>query len=245
MGLQRGERRMKSLRDVLGSKRFYGPEGRRITAGYLSNLGKLKGGKTVKWEMTGMQLALARMRRLNEIGKDLVPIWADILTEFKANMRANFKARLSPDTPPERWAKLSKSYASYKADKGARRIADLQYSGRLKWAVYGGPGWFESIKPTVLHFGIRGIPYAAIHENGGKINVPAQTPTQKQRSYFWAQFKNTGDSMWKAMALKDKIKAHTVTMPQRNYFLTKQGKLPMAVVNYMVARIEDEFTGVA
>ena len=40
------------------------------------------------------------------------------------------------------------------------------------------------------------VPYAAIHNEGGKITV-----TGKMKKFFWAKFKETGEVGWKYMAL--------------------------------------------
>ncbi len=58
-----------------------------------------------------------------------------------------------------------------------------------------------------------GVPYAGIHEHGG-FTHPRVTP--KSRSFFWAKFYETGDPMWKAMALSKKRK-FTVPIPKRSY----------------------------
>ena len=49
--------------------------------------------------------------------------------------------------------------------------------------------------------------YAAVHEYGGSFPV-----TDKQRGFFWAKHMETGDDMWKALALST-----TYTIPPRPY----------------------------
>lgn len=58
-----------------------------------------------------------------------------------------------------------------------------------------------------------GVPYAAIHNNGGTITV---TVTEKMRRYFWYMYKKTGDAHWKYAALtkKDKFIIH---IPKRQF----------------------------
>ncbi|MBP5365005.1 MAG: phage morphogenesis protein [Bacteroidales bacterium] len=41
------------------------------------------------------------------------------------------------------------------------------------------------------------LPYAALHNNGGRIVVSA-----KMKKFFWAQYSKSKQSQWKAMALK-------------------------------------------
>lgn len=57
------------------------------------------------------------------------------------------------------------------------------------------------------------VPHARIHEKGG-FTHPRVTP--KSRAFFWAKFYETGDPMWKAMALSRK-RRFTVPMPKRSY----------------------------
>lgn len=51
-------------------------------------------------------------------------------------------------------------------------------------------------------------PYTAAHEFG----LPDQAITPRQRAFFWAQYADTGEDMWKALALSD-----TYTIPARPY----------------------------
>jgi phage gpG-like protein len=53
-----------------------------------------------------------------------------------------------------------------------------------------------------------GIPYAAIHEFGGKIEIPEITPVKAQALHFFAGG---------AEIFAKKVAAHTVTMPERSY----------------------------
>lgn len=45
-----------------------------------------------------------------------------------------------------------------------------------------------------------GVVYAATHEFGDRRQV-----TARQRRFFWAMFADTGDDMWRAMALTDEL----------------------------------------
>jgi len=51
------------------------------------------------------------------------------------------------------------------------------------------------------------VQYAAVHEYGGTFVI-----TEKQRAFFWAKFAETGDDMWKALAL-----SYSYTIPTRPY----------------------------
>jgi phage gpG-like protein len=50
--------------------------------------------------------------------------------------------------------------------------------------------------------------YAAVQEYGGTFNI-----TPRQRAFFWAKWYETGDTMWKALALSS-----SYTIPARPYF---------------------------
>ncbi|MCO5253619.1 MAG: phage virion morphogenesis protein [Bacteroidetes bacterium] len=57
------------------------------------------------------------------------------------------------------------------------------------------------------------LPYAAIHNNGGKFSVRV---TPKMRKYFWAMYKATGQERWKFMALTKK-KRLPIRIPERKF----------------------------
>lgn len=58
-----------------------------------------------------------------------------------------------------------------------------------------------------------GLPYAAIHNNGGDITV---TVTEKMRKFFWAMYMKTNNEKWKWMALtqKEQMRIH---IPKRQF----------------------------
>lgn len=55
--------------------------------------------------------------------------------------------------------------------------------------------------------------YAKIHNEGGVINIPV---TAKMRKFFWYKYKETGNGMYKGMALTKKTH-FTVTIPKRQF----------------------------
>uniref|UniRef100_UPI0039A5CF5B phage virion morphogenesis protein n=1 Tax=Ornithobacterium rhinotracheale TaxID=28251 RepID=UPI0039A5CF5B len=63
-----------------------------------------------------------------------------------------------------------------------------------------------------------GIPYAAIHNEGGNITIPV---TQKMRKYFWAMHKKTGEEFYKNMALTKKEELH-IHISKRQYIGTSK-----------------------
>lgn len=54
------------------------------------------------------------------------------------------------------------------------------------------------------------MPYASIHNEGGKITV-----TAKMKRFFWYKYKQTKDEAWKRMALMKTGKA--IEMPERRF----------------------------
>jgi len=81
----------------------------------------------------------------------------------------------------------------------------LAVSSKLRRSIKGGA--------ETLADGVRfssSVPYAAIHNEGGKITV-----TAKMKKFFWAKFKQTGEVGWKYMALM-KVGA-VITIPQRQF----------------------------
>lgn len=71
-------------------------------------------------------------------------------------------------------------------------------------------------KPTMSRIAIsagKGVPYAAIHNAGGTINVRV---TDKMRKFFWAMWYRTEDKQWKYMALTKKS-SFMIRIPKRQY----------------------------
>ncbi|WP_166964640.1 phage virion morphogenesis protein [Yeosuana marina] len=56
-------------------------------------------------------------------------------------------------------------------------------------------------------------PYAAIHNEGGILNIPI---TERSRKFFWVMFKATGNEKWKWMALTKKDR-FTIKIDKRQY----------------------------
>lgn len=59
----------------------------------------------------------------------------------------------------------------------------------------------------------QGLPYAAIHNEGGILNIPI---TERSRKFFWMMFKKTNDEKWKYMAITKKERM-TVRIPKRQF----------------------------
>lgn len=73
----------------------------------------------------------------------------------------------------------------------------------------------------------KGFVYAAIHQFGGETHPRV---TVKSRAFFWAKFFETGNVMWKAMALKYKVGDRMeIRIPARPYLVW----IPEEVERYM------------
>lgn len=127
---------------------------------------KIYKGRLYKMKIKRYNETLNKLKKMKEKGISLVPIMEKTVEAFKANMKADFRARQTPNEPPIRWTKLSKKYANWKFKKYGRKIADLVLTGSLKRAVDGGIGWYQVIGNNRAEFGISGIPYAAAHQYG-------------------------------------------------------------------------------
>lgn len=79
----------------------------------------------------------------------------------------------------------------------------LMQSGKLRRSIQ------ATVGSTSVTF-TSSEPYAAIHNEGGKIKV-----TEKMRKYFWAKYAETKDEQWKWLALK-KV-GSTLTIPERRF----------------------------
>ncbi|RMF46261.1 MAG: hypothetical protein D6751_05455 [Deltaproteobacteria bacterium] len=111
------------------------------------------------------------------------------------------------DTRFRRWAPRQDP------DQG-RAILIGKGSGRLRRSLRlrTGSDWWE-VRTDV--------PYAKIHNEGGTIR---QVPTPRQRKFFWARYKRTGDAKWKRFALAKELR---ITIPQRQFMdIPGQGLSP-------------------
>jgi len=90
--------------------------------------------------------------------------------------------------------------------EGKRKRGILIGSTKLKRSI-----GIVRASPSEVMIAAKGIDYAQIHNEGGKIN---QTVTNKQRAFFWAKFKATGNELWKRMALATKLE---INIPKRQF----------------------------
>lgn len=96
--------------------------------------------------------------------------------------------------------------------KGAQEIVWQAQQNVMKQGLYDTMALHDSIQPRkVNQYTVDievGVVYGAVHEYG----LERQVITDRQRRFFWAKFAETGDDMWKALAL-----SVTYTIPARPY----------------------------
>ena len=77
-----------------------------------------------------------------------------------------------------------------------------------------------------------GLPYAAIHNEGGTINIVL---TERMRKYFWYMFKKTQDDKYKWMALSKKER-FSIHIPKRQ-FIGESDTLNKRIDKMMIKQI--------
>ena len=94
---------------------------------------------------------------------------------------------------------------------GADVIAD-HVRDNIRTTLYNTGALHDSVKAEIVNINTAAITvnrvYAAAHEYG----LDRQPITARQRAFFWAKFSETGNPMWKALAL-----SRTYTIPARPY----------------------------
>lgn len=97
--------------------------------------------------------------------------------------------------------------------RGAEELAEEVKDHILQQGLVDEGTMYDSVKPYKVNQYSAGVevdtPYAAVHEFG----LEHQIATAKQIRFFWAKYAETGDEMWKALALKG-----WYTIPARPYF---------------------------
>lgn len=93
-----------------------------------------------------------------------------------------------------------------KFNNGNQRKAVLTQSSRLKKSVA-----IIRASSSEIVIGTRGVNYGNIHNEGGTIR---QTVTNKQRAFFWAKYKASGNELYKRMAMSTKLE---IRIPRRKF----------------------------
>lgn len=128
--------------------------------------------------------------------------------------KRNFQAQGFVDQPFKKWPQRKNP-----RDKGR---AILVKSGKLRRAI-------KPLKITekIVVVGIgEHIPYAALHNSGGKIKV-----TPKMRRFFWAKYRETQDEYYKNLALTQK---QYLIMPKRQFI--GESKALYVAIDRMIAK---------
>lgn len=129
------------------------------------------------------------MFRMTVVGvKDVNAAFGDILRAFR----------------PPQTAALMLPGAEVIAEEARNNVLDndLVQSGDLYEGI-------KAVKVNQYAAGVRvDVPYGAVHEFG----LENQVITERQRAFFWAMHAETGEDMWKALAL-----SYSYTIPARPY----------------------------
>lgn len=122
---------------------------------------------------------------------------ADILNDMRVDLSEEFDRNFERKAFfSDKWKPRAHNYP---------RGSLLMVSSALRRSIKGGAETLEN--------GVRfssAVPYASIHNEGGKITV-----TAKMKRYFWAKFMQTKDESWRRMALMKVGKV--ITMPERRF----------------------------
>lgn len=122
---------------------------------------------------------------------------ADILNDMRVDLSEEFDRNFERKAFfSDKWKPRAHNYP---------RGSLLMVSSALRRSIKGGAETLEN--------GVRfssAVPYASIHNEGGKITV-----TAKMKRYFWAQFMKTKDEAWRRMALMKVGKV--INMPERRF----------------------------
>lgn len=139
-----------------------------------------------------------KQRRLNIVGTIAT-------TFFKRDI---FNAKGFIDQGIKKWQDRATNDTGKKGKKSKSR-ALLIYTGNLRRSIR-----ILHISTNSVSVGSKGVKYAEIHNTGGTIT---QTPTDKQRRFFWAMHKQTNNDNWKYAALAQTIH---IRIPQRQFIGT-------------------------
>lgn len=139
---------------------------------------------------------------------DLSPIMEKIMEHMVASVTRNFDEGGRP-----RWQALATGQPSL-----------LRKSGALKGSIRGSFGKdFAEVEAG------RGLPYARIHQYGGETHPVV---SERMKAFFWRQYRETGTTMWKALALKYSVgDALTIKIVARPYMMFQEEDVEWMVNN--------------
>lgn len=118
-------------------------------------------------------------------------------------------------------------------EDGAWMIALAARDNAVQQGLFLSGELIDSIKPRKINqFRVDvevGVPYGAAHEFGVTVTI-----TEKQRGFFWYMFSQTGNEMWRALALST-----TYTIPARPYLrpaIDEKSKIAIGVVGQSITK---------
>lgn len=125
------------------------------------------------------------------------------------------------------------SRLTWRSGRLARSLSGQETQGQTGMTPEGIRNVVQQGSKTVGQFG-SAVPYAARHEWGGTFPI-----TARQRGFFYAKWKETRDSMWRALFVKG-LKGGSITTPPRPFLMPTIND-PQAQES-MWAQFTDEFT---
>ncbi len=157
---------------------------------------------------------LEGLDKLNRLAKEFSRLESVLPTKL-GNIAVNFfkdsfqRQGFIEKNRVEKW-KPRKEWPGMKGRSRGKQRALLVKTGRLR----------RSIRVTQKGKGFvivgTDVPYARAHNEGGEIKQTVNI-TAKMRKFFWARFYDTGDTMWKHLALKRTPIKRTINMPERKF----------------------------
>lgn len=142
------------------------------------------------------------------------------LEKFFDGLDKNFLRSAVPHIVAEKATEFFKKRFERKADVNDRPWLPAKNPPSRGSLMVRSGNLMASIRPAqvtpgkvVISAGSGKVPYAKIHNNGGRVVVPV---TKKLRKYAWAMHYQTGEDRWKGLAITSK-KSIWVRIPRRQF----------------------------
>lgn len=142
------------------------------------------------------------------------------LEKFFDGLDKNFLRLAVPHIVAEKATEFYKKRFELKADVHDRPWEPAKYPPTRGSLMVRSGNLMASIRPAqvtpgkvVISAGSSKVPYARLHNNGGRVVVPV---TKKLRKYAWAMHYQTGEDRWKGLAITSK-KSIWVRIPRRQF----------------------------
>lgn len=159
----------------------------------------------------------------NEVKQKYQQLKSNLTKEVGELAASHFKENFRKQAfDGEKWKPRSK------ADKNSKKRNLLVKSGRLRRSI-------RRLRTTARSVTVGSLlPYADIHNEGGQIN---QNPSEQQRKFFWAKFKETKNELWKRLATTKEIK---IKIPKRQ-FIGYSRELNSKIDDFIKKRLKSIF----